>query len=193
MPPTTTIGSPRELFLHKLGEAVTAEKTQLKVLPRLAKMAKDEQLSKRLQQHEQQTRQQLENVEQAFRDLGSRARATPSPALEGIVREGDETAKMVQGETQDAVTASAAGAAEHFEIGLYTDLVTMARAMGQTEVARTLEANLKQEKEMLRDVEKLSRQRVKQLAQQEKQSTQTSQRSQGSTRSRSSQRSQRSR
>ncbi len=51
----------------------------------------------------------------------------------------------------------AAARTEHYEIAAYTGLVTMARALGEREVVPLLEANLKQEKETLRAVEKIGR------------------------------------
>jgi ferritin-like metal-binding protein YciE len=50
-----------------------------------------------------------------------------------------------------------AGKTEHYEIASYVMLESMAKSLGETEVAELLKENLDQEKEMARAVESLAR------------------------------------
>ena len=71
-----TIESPRELFLHKLGAALTMEETILEMLEKLQEEANDSGLRRTLKQHHTQTQGHVENLNQVFTALGKK----PDPA-----------------------------------------------------------------------------------------------------------------
>ena len=68
----------------------------------------------------------------------------------------------------DSVDLGAAARTENYEIAAYEGLRRMAKAMGEDEAVDLLDANLKQEKDALREVEKIatrvSNETAKQLA-----------------------------
>jgi ferritin-like metal-binding protein YciE len=59
--------------------------------------------------------------------------------------------------------AGAAGKTEQYEIQSYTGLIDMAKLMGEKEVAKLLQENLKQEEAMAKRVEQLEKQLGKEL------------------------------
>ena len=149
---------PRELFLHELKDIYYVEKTLTTTLPRLAAETKDTELAAGLKAHQRQTEGHVKNLEKVFQKLGEPARAEPCPGFDGIKREHDRF--LEERPTQDVLDVFLTGAAsrtEHYEIAAYTGLVTMAKALGEPEVAELLDRNLKQEKEALRTVEKIGR------------------------------------
>ncbi len=153
----TKVSGPRELFLHELGDILTTEKTIVKLLPRLQKEAKDEQLAQGFKKHLAQTRKHVQNVEQVFKKLGEKPKAERCPGIEGIQAEHDQGVGEVSPDMVDLFAASAAARTEHYEIAAYEGLVTMAKAMGESDAARLLEENLKQDKTMLRETNGASR------------------------------------
>jgi len=64
----------------------------------------------------------------------------------------------------EGLVVSGASKTEHYEISAYMSLIDMARTMGQTEIARTLEQNLLDEQQMLQQVEQIGRQMMLQMA-----------------------------
>lgn len=153
------MSDPQELFLHELGDILGAEKLILKMLPKLASEASDRELKAGFKRHEKETREQIKNIEQAFKSLRKRVKAENCPASQGLKKEHDDFMRQHKPE-QDVANAFLTGAgarAEHYEIAAYTGLVTMARAMGEREAARLLNANLQQEKKMLQDVDKIAK------------------------------------
>ena len=68
----------------------------------------------------------------------------------------------------DSFLTGAGARTEHYEIAAYEGLVTMAEALGETEVAKLLTENLEQEKEALEKLKtigkRLAQQGVKQQA-----------------------------
>ena len=149
---------PRELFMHELKDIYYVEKSLTKTLPRLASETKDRELEAGFKSHLRQTEGHVKNLEKVFKQLGEPAQAEPCPGFEGIKKEHEEF--MRERPSQDVLDVFLTGAAartEHYEIAAYTGLVTMARALGERDVVPLLEANLKQEKETLRAVEKIGR------------------------------------
>jgi ferritin-like metal-binding protein YciE len=145
------MSDPRDLFLHELGDVLYAERTLVKTLPKLQEEASDEELALGFEEHLDETGQHVKNVELAFEKLGEKPTAEKCPGIEGIKREHDEFLSK-ESPSQDVLDSFLTGAGartEHYEIAAYEGLVTMAEAMGETEVVELLTENLEQEKTAL--------------------------------------------
>jgi ferritin-like metal-binding protein YciE len=148
---STKMSEPRNLFLHELGDVLYAERTLVKTLPKLQEEASDEELALGFEEHLDETGQHVKNVELAFEKLGEKPTAEKCPGIEGIKREHDEFLSK-ESPSQDVLDSFLTGAGartEHYEIAAYEGLVTMAEAMGETEVVELLTENLEQEKTAL--------------------------------------------
>jgi ferritin-like metal-binding protein YciE len=163
MPP---LSEPRQLFLHKLGDVYTAEKTIVQMLPRLQQEAKDEKLAQGFKKHLDQTRKHVENVEKVFREFGAQPEARPCPGIEGIKREHDESVGQVSPQIVDLFAAGSATSSEHYEIASYEGLITMAKALGKPQAARLLETNRQQDQKMLTETKAIARRLTNKAAKQ---------------------------
>ena len=152
-----TLSEPRQLFLHKLGDVYTAERTIMQMLPRLQQEAKDEKLVEGFKKHLDQSRKHVENVEKVFQEFGAQPEARPCPGIEGIKREHDQNAPEVSPQMADLFAAGAATSSEHYEIASYEGLITMAKALGKPQAARLLETNMKQDRKMLTETKAIVR------------------------------------
>jgi ferritin-like metal-binding protein YciE len=159
----TTMTDPRELFLHELGDVLYAEQLLVKVLPTLAGEASDDELRTGFEEHLEETRQHVKNLEQVFASLGEKPKAEKCPGIEGIKAEHDEFMKQEKPSPEicDLFLTGAGARAEHYEIAAYTGLVTSAKALGEREAATLLEENLQQEKEALKKMEAAAKRLVK--------------------------------
>ena len=148
----TEMTEPRELFLHELGDILYAERTLVKTLPKLKKEASDKELAQAFGDHLVQTRQHVANVEEAFKTLGEKVKAERCPGIDGIKQEHDEFVEKESPSAAvlDSFLTGAGSRTEHYEIAAYEGLIVTARAMGETQVAKLLSANLAEEKEALR-------------------------------------------
>jgi ferritin-like metal-binding protein YciE len=155
MAPSTKMDDPRELFLHELGDLLYAEKTLVKALPKLAKEATDGALRKGFEDHLEETRGHVAKLEQVFEAIGEKAKAEKCPGIDGIKKEHDEfmTENTPSDEVRDLFLTGAGARAEHYEIAAYTGLITMAKAMGESEAVPLLQENLKQEQAALGKLE----------------------------------------
>jgi ferritin-like metal-binding protein YciE len=159
----TQMTTPKQLFEHELKDMYYAEKMIVQMLPTLAREATSKNLSRAFEHHLKETRGQIDNLEQVFSELGKRAQGEQCPGIEGIKREHDQFMREESpaGEVRDMFLTGAAARTEHYEIAAYTGLVAKARALGETEAAKLLNENLKQEKEALKKVETISKDLLK--------------------------------
>ncbi len=165
MPLTT----PRELFVHELSDAMSAEHITLKMLPELRKEARHPELKQAFEEHERETRQQIQNLEQVFEQLGERPEETTCHAAEGLKREHEALHEEdPTPEVLELGLAAASAKTEHYEIATYTALYQMARSLGEVDVAKLLDENLVQEKAMAKRVEVLAKQIGQDLGKQAK-------------------------
>jgi ferritin-like metal-binding protein YciE len=151
------ITTPRDLFLHELGDILYVERALAdETLPRLIDEVKDEELRSGLEAHLEQTKQHVANVEQVFELLGEEPQVEECIAFEGLRNEHDQLVQESAPALIDIVDIGAAARTENYEIAAYEGLRRMAKAMGEDESVALLDENLTQEKETLREVEKLA-------------------------------------
>lgn len=148
----TTIHNPQELFVHKLGAALTMETTVEEMLGRLVEEANGSELKQQLRHHREETQAQIRNLRQVFQSLGKEPEEQPCPAIEGIEKEGQTNLKMVEDSLNDAVILAGCAETEHHEIAAYESLIAHAGAMGEEDVVALLRENLEQEQHTLGEV-----------------------------------------
>jgi ferritin-like metal-binding protein YciE len=152
------ITTPRDLFLHELGDILyVEEKLTEEVLPKLINEVQSAEFRKGLERHLEQTKSHITNVEQIFETLGEQSDTEKCLGFEGLKKEHDEMISEVSDDLIDIVDAGAAARTEHYEIAAYTGLIEMARALGERDAVSLLEENLKEEKEALREVESVTK------------------------------------
>ncbi len=162
------MNDPRDLFLHELGDVLYAERMLVKALPKLQEEASDDELRMGFEQHLEETKQHVKNVERAFEAIGEKAKAEKCPGIEGIKKEHDDFVAK-ESPSQDVLDAFLTGAgarAEHYEIAAYEGLVTMADAMGEQDVVELLTKNLEQERKALEKVQMIGKRLAKEGAKQ---------------------------
>ena len=137
----------KELFEETLKDIYFAEKQIIKALPKMAKKTKSPELKKAFEEHTEQTKGQVERLDQVFKLLGKKASGKECPALLGLVEEAEDI--MSEAKDPDVLNAGLIGAAqavEHYEIARYGTLVAWAEQLNMRDVAKLLEATLKEEK-----------------------------------------------
>jgi ferritin-like metal-binding protein YciE len=155
---TMPLTTPRELFVHELSDAMSAEQQILKMLPELQNEVLNHEVQEALKTHEQETQQQIRNIQEVFRQLGETPEATTCYAVKGLDEEHKALLKeQPSPEILEMANLSAASKTEHYEMAMYTGLVQLAKDLGENEAAQLLQDNLDQEKEMAVRVETLAR------------------------------------
>lgn len=143
---------PAEAYEFKLGAALTMENKILEILDENIEAAQDEKVKELLRTHRQETRQHVEVLEQVFGAFEWEIDESPCPAIEGLEKEGKATVKKTDDSFVDSVILQGAVEIEHHEIGVYTNLILNARAMGRQDVVDLLEQNMHSEEQALEKV-----------------------------------------
>ena len=137
----------RDLFHDTLKDIYFAERKILSALPKMAKAAQSEQLRAALEKHKAETENQVERLEQVFKEIDQTPRGKTCEAIVGIIAEGQEVMKDCKGKPAlDAGLLAAAQAVEHYEISRYGTLKTWARELGLSGAVKLLNETLTEEK-----------------------------------------------
>ncbi len=144
---TKDIKTMDDLFVHQLQDVYYAEKQLLKALPKMADKATEPLLKQGFMTHLEETEAHVQRLEQVFAMHGAEVKAVTCPAIDGIIKEADETAGEVEDKkVLDAALINAAQAAEHYEIARYGSLIAWARQLGRNDCAAVLQKTLDEEK-----------------------------------------------
>jgi ferritin-like metal-binding protein YciE len=140
-------GTLHDAFIDEVRDAYDAEKQLTKALPKMAKAASSPELKAAFESHLEETRGQIERLEQVFELLDEKVRGKHCDGIAGIIEEGKAVMEEDFDETtMDACLIAGGQRAEHYEMAAYGTLVAWARAMGHTEAAILLQQTLDEEK-----------------------------------------------
>ncbi len=140
-------GTLHNAFVDELRDAYDAEKQLTKALPKMAKAASSPDLRTAFETHLEETRGQIDRLEQVFARLEEKVRGKHCDGIAGIIEEGKAVMEEDFDEaTMDACLIAGGQRAEHYEMAAYGTLVAWARAMGHTEAADLLQETLDEEK-----------------------------------------------
>ena len=152
------ISTPRDLFLHELGDILYVEqKLTQEVLPKLIQEVQDADFRKGLERHLEQTKGHVTNLEQIFDSMDEQSETEKCLGFEGLKNEHDEMIGEISEGLVDIVDTGAVARTEHYEIAAYSGLIEMARTLGESEAVGLLEENLKEEREALHEVESVAK------------------------------------
>jgi ferritin-like metal-binding protein YciE len=142
------IKSMQDLLVNELRDIYSAERIALRAYPRLRRLIQTDELRDAVDRHLEQTRGQVERVEQAFEKMDVRARGRTCHAMQGLTEEAQEHADdNVPPELMEVVLIADLQKIEHYEIAAYGAARSHAEALGLKDVARLLSQTLDEEKE----------------------------------------------
>jgi ferritin-like metal-binding protein YciE len=154
-----------DLFHETLKDIYYAEKKILTALPKMAKAANSDDLRAAFEKHVDETKGQVDRLEQVFDLIEEKPKGKTCPAILGLVEEGQEV--MEDFEDSDALGAgllSGAQAVEHYEISRYGTLIAWAHQLGMNEAAQLLQQTLEEEKKTDATLSKLAERSLNAMA-----------------------------
>ena len=138
----------KQLYIEELRDLHSAENQLLKALPKMAKGASSEELKLAFENHLDQTKVQVERLEEIFERLDETPKGKTCQAMKGLVEEGSEILEEDGEESVlDAGIIATAQKVEHYEIASYGTVRTFAQLLGEDEAAELLQETLDEEGE----------------------------------------------
>lgn len=134
------------LLGHEIKDLYSAENQLVKALPKMAKAATNPELQEAFTTHLEETKEQVERLEQVAKLLGITPKGKSCKAMLGLIEEGSEVIEE-DGEApvKDLALIGAAQKVEHYEIAGYGTARALAEALGLDEVVELLQATLDEE------------------------------------------------
>ncbi len=158
------VQSLQDLFLIELSDMYDAENRITSALQQLSSEVTSQQVQGALQQHLQETQQQIKNLEQVFQLCGVQTQRGGCYAIDGLKREHDDFVQ--QNPAPELLTMFDLGAAaktEAYEMASYEGLIDKANLMGQQQIAQLLQQNYQQEQAMYQRAKQMSQQLGQQM------------------------------
>jgi ferritin-like metal-binding protein YciE len=138
----------RKLLEDQLKDIYWAEKAILKAMPEMIDKVESQELADVLNEHQEQTIQQVTRLENVFEILDLKAQGEKCEAMEGLIDEAEDiVGDLDEGPVRDAGIIAAVQKIEHYEISSYGTLRTFANTLGEYEAGSLLEETLDEEKE----------------------------------------------
>jgi len=135
-----------ELLQDELKDLYSAENQIIKALPKMAKAASSPELRRAFERHLEETRRQVERLDQIGEELELKMTGKKCKGMEGLITEGKEL--LEEDLDEDALDAGLIGAAqkvEHYEIAAYGTARTHAEMLGYRRIAKLLQQTLNEE------------------------------------------------
>jgi ferritin-like metal-binding protein YciE len=135
-----------KLLIDELKDLYSAENQIVKALPKMAKAASSPELRRAFERHLEETKRQVERLDQIGEALEVKMTGKKCKGMEGLIEEGKEI--MSEDLDENAIDAGLIGAAqkvEHYEIAAYGTARNHASLLGYSKVARLLQQTLNEE------------------------------------------------
>jgi len=136
-----------DLLVEQIRDLYDAEKQLVRALPKMAKAASSDELRQAIEDHLEETTNQVQRLEQAFEQLDKTAKSKTCKAMKGLIEEGGEVIEEdSEAPINDLALIAAAQRVEHYEISAYGSARAMAKHIGEEHVAALLEETEDEEK-----------------------------------------------
>ncbi|MBP0611525.1 ferritin-like domain-containing protein [Chryseobacterium sp. cx-311] len=151
----------KDFMVDGMKDLYWAEKALVKNLPKMAKNATSKKLKDAINLHLEETREQVNRLEAAFKAIKLKPEAVKCDAMDGLIKEAAGILEETEpGAVRDAGIIAAAQKVEHYEIASHGTLATYAKLLGNKEVMELMLTTLREEKACDKDLTKLAKSEI---------------------------------
>ncbi len=137
----------RDALIEELKDLYSAEQQLLQALPKIEKRVSSDDLKKALRSHIDETKQQVDRLNQIAHALSTKLTGKVCVAMQGLIEEANQTMQH-DGRNQDLLDAILVGCTQriaHYEIAGYGSARAISDALGEEEIADLLDRTLAEE------------------------------------------------
>jgi ferritin-like metal-binding protein YciE len=136
----------RKLYINQLQMLLSTENQIMVALPMMMQQARDLQLRQAFQSHMQETRLQVQRLEQILGESTGEAREVKCKVMAALVTEAEDLVKDAADDSvRDAALISAAQRMEHYEIACYGAVRRWAQLLDEPRHAELLNKTIHEE------------------------------------------------
>lgn len=137
-----------DLLVEELRDIYSAERIALRAYPRLRRAIRTQSLREAVDRHVEQTKEQVQRLDQIFEMMDERVGRTLCHAMQGLAEDAQEHLEAdMPDELLEVVMIADLQKIEHFEIAAYGSARAHAQALGLEEAAELLARSLEEEKQ----------------------------------------------
>jgi ferritin-like metal-binding protein YciE len=159
------LNSVRDLLVVELRDLYSVENQLVEALPKMAEAANASQLKSAFETYLNQTREHVNRLDRVFQQLGEKPQGETCEAMKGLIVEGQHFVKA-QGD-KAVIDAGLIGATQricHYQMAGYGTGRTLARLVGENQIAQILQQTLDEEGEADKKLTEITESRVNQQA-----------------------------
>jgi ferritin-like metal-binding protein YciE len=146
-----------DLFQEQLENLYDSEKRIAEALPKMIAQASSPELAEALQEHLNQTKEQMTRLEVIFERAGEQPGARTSDGIRGILDEAEKSTPAYQKSAAlDLALVTAARKVEHYEIASYSAACLLAETLGQQDAFDLLQTTLQEETDAEEDLAEIA-------------------------------------
>ncbi len=135
-----------DLYIEQLRDLYNAEQQLVQALPKMASAATNRELQEAIQDHLEETHEQIQRLNTIFAELGVGASGEMCAAMRGLVEEGEKAiSEHMDPDVRDAALIASAQRVEHYEIAGYGTVRSFAKQLGFGNQADILQVSLDEE------------------------------------------------
>lgn len=142
-------------------DALWAENAVKEALSKMIKNATSTKLKQALEDHLEETKEQIKMLKEVFKSIGVKAEEEKCDAMEGILEEGEDILKETEpGAVRDAGIIATCQKVEHYEIASYGTMISYVKILKNKEGNDLLKSILAQEKNADKLLSKLAKSEI---------------------------------
>lgn len=143
---TLQLSTLTEALFSELADLYDAEQQLVHALPKIAQSVDNASLRDRIEDHLEETKNQVARLEQVFQMMGRKPERDQCEAMQGLLEEADEViGASGDRQVRDAVLIGALQRVEHYEIAGYGTARAFAEQLDLDDVADLLQETLDEE------------------------------------------------
>jgi ferritin-like metal-binding protein YciE len=146
---TMKLNTLTEALHSELADLYDAEQQLVSRLPQVAQAVQSSTLRKAVEEHLQETREQVVRLEKVFEMVGRRPERDECQAMQGLLEEVEEVEEVIAAsgdrQVKDAVLIGALQRVEHYEMAGYGTARAFAKQLDMDEVVDLLQESLDEE------------------------------------------------
>ena len=155
------LNSLRDLLVEELRDLYNAETQLVDALPKMAGAATSHELKSAFEHHLEETREHVSRLENIFQQIAEESSGETCEAMKGLIKEGEILLKAEgDPDVRDAGLIGAAQRVEHYEMAGYGTARSLARRLGENQVAEALQQTLNEEAEANKKLTSIAESRV---------------------------------
>lgn len=153
-----SLATPRDFLVHELSDLVSAENIFYKVLGEMIELTEHADAKKAYSSHQKETQGHIDRLHEIFEIMGEKPEKVTCMGADGLRKEHDAfKEEKPEGVVKELGLLVGADKSEHYEICAYRNLSSLARSMGESEVAELLTETLAEEEAADKNVRKILR------------------------------------